>query len=161
MMQAIVGYWNQRSARERWMLGVMLALLAGVVLWLGVVRPIEAARKDSRTALREATERHAAIAERVKLLKRLPPVAPVTGAAPIDQIVGQGAGEAGLTLARAQAQGSDRIDIAIADVRPIALMSWFAALEGQGVRVETMSARPSATAGSIAVEALLVRETAQ
>ena len=80
---------------------------------------------------------------------------------PLDQFVGQSAGEAGLTLERAQAQGNDRMDIAIASVRPIALFSWLSTLEGQGVRVVTMSARPSPTAGSISVQAVLERGEGQ
>ncbi len=53
------------------------------------------------------------------------------------------------------------MDIAIAAVRPVALLTWLAGLEAQGVRVETMSARPSPTAGSISVQAVLVRGMAQ
>src|SRR3546814_1315723 len=63
-------------------------------------------------------------------------------AVPLEQFVGRSAAEAGLSLERAHAQGNDRIDIAIGSVRPIALFSWLAALEGQGVRVDDMSARP-------------------
>ena len=49
----------------------------------------------------------------------------------------------------------------MASVRPVALFSWLAALEAQGVRVETMSARPSPTAGSVSVQAVLVRGAGQ
>jgi general secretion pathway protein M len=95
-------------------------------------------------------------------LKTLPRTPAATGpAVPLDQFVGQGAGEAGLTLERAQAQGNDRMEIAIASVRPVALFSWLAGLEAQGVRVESMSARPSPTAGSVSVQAVLVRGEGQ
>lgn len=140
------------------MIGIMLALLAVVILWLGVVRPVMAAQRDSREAMQEATDRHAAMAARVKLLKQLPPSTGTGPSMPVDQLIGQSAGEAGLTLARAQGQGGSRADVAIADIRPVALMSWLASLEAQRVQVEILSARPSATAGSIAVEATLIRE---
>jgi len=39
----------------------------------------------------------------------------------------------------------------------VAMMSWIAGLEAQGLRIETMSARPSPTAGSVSVQAVLVR----
>ncbi|BAV64021.1 type II secretory pathway component PulM [Sphingobium cloacae] len=154
--------WGERSPREQWMLGVMFALLAVVVLWLGIVRPLGAAQRSAHEALGAATDRNAAIRAKVKLMKSLPrgPAATSRGA-PLDQFVGQSAGEAGLTLERAQGQGADRMDIAIAAVRPIALMTWLAGLEAQGVRVETMSARPSPTAGSVSVQAVLVRGAAQ
>jgi general secretion pathway protein M len=158
MMDRMKAYWIERSPREQWMLGVMFALLAVVILWLGVARPLTYAQVSARDALREATDRNAAIRAKVKLLKHLPRRPTPTGPSiPIEQFVGQSAGEAGLTLERAQPQGNDRMEIAIASVRPVAMMSWIAGLEAQGLRVETMSARPSPTAGSVSVQAVLVR----
>ncbi|HUD95083.1 type II secretion system protein M [Sphingobium sp.] len=162
MMERIATYWAERSVREQYMLGVMFALLAGVILWFGIAMPLDRAQNSAREALIEATDRNAAIRSAVKQLKSLPRTPTSSGpAVPLDQFVGQGAGEAGLTLERAQAQGNDRMDIAIASVRPIALFSWLAQLEAQGVRVETMSARPSPTAGSVSVQAVLVRGEGQ
>lgn len=157
MMEQAKIFWNDRSPREQWMLAVMAALLVVVVLWLGLFRPLDAAQRSARDRLLEATDRNASIRAKVKLLKALPAGGglPARDAA-IDQLVGQSAGEAGLTLERAQAQGPGRIDIAIASVRPVALFSWLASLEGMGVRVETMTARPGATAGSVSVQAVLV-----
>ena len=160
MMDAVKTMWGERSPRERWMLGAMFALLAVVLLWLGVVRPLAVAQRSARDALVEATDRNAAMRAKVKLLKTLPRGA-LPGSGAIDQLVSASAGEAGLTLERAEAQGSGRIGIAMASVRPVALFSWLAALEAQGVRVETMSARPSPTAGSISVQAVLVRGAGQ
>ncbi|WP_176590487.1 type II secretion system protein GspM [Sphingobium sp. EM0848] len=158
MMERLGNVWGERSPREQWMLGVMFALLAVVILWLGVLRPLDMAQRSARDALRDATDRNAAIRAKVKLLKSLPRSSGAAQASvPLDQFVGQSAGEAGLTLERAQAQGTDRLDMAIASVRPVALFSWLAALEAQGVRVETMSARASPTAGSVSVQAVLVR----
>jgi general secretion pathway protein M len=162
MMEKYKAMWAERSSREQWMLGIMFGLFVIVFLWLGVVRPIDAARTSSRAVLLEATDRNAAIRGKVAMLKRLPrDVQGTAPRAPLDQMVGQSAGEAGFTLERAQAQGANRMDIAIASVRPVALFSWLAGLEAQGVRVETMSARPSPTAGSISAQAVLVRGTGQ
>ncbi|MDO7836108.1 type II secretion system protein M [Sphingobium sp. HBC34] len=162
MMERMAAYWNERSSREQWMLGVMIALLAATFLWFGVIVPLDRAQRGARDTLLAATDRNAAIRAAVKQLKTLPRTAPATGlAAPLDQLVGQGAGEAGLTLERAQAQGNDRMEIAIASVRPVVLFSWLAGLEARGVRVETMSARPSPTAGSVSVQAVLVRGEGQ
>lgn len=158
MIERLRVLWGERSPREQWMLGMMFALLAAVILWLGVARPLAAAQRSVRDALREATDRNAAIRAKVTLLKSLPRTAgPIDAAMPLEQFIGQSAGEAGLTLERAQAQGADRVDMAIASVRPVALLSWLAALEARGIRVETMSARPAATAGSVSVQAVLVR----
>jgi len=158
MMERLKVLWRERSPREQWMLGAMFALLAVVILWLGLFRPLDAAQRFARDELREATDRNAAIRAKVKLLQSLPRTAGIADPdVPLDQFIGQSAGEAGLTLERAQAQGADRLDMAIASVRPVALFSWLAVLEAQGVRVETMSARPSPTAGSVSVQAVLVR----
>ena len=157
MMDAVKTMWGERSPREQWMLGVMFALLAVVLLWLGAMG-LAGAQRSARDALLTATDRNAAMRAKVKLLKTLP--RGVTGGSAsvgIDQLVSQSAGEAGLTLERAEAQGGARIEIAMASVRPVALFSWLAALEAQGVRVETISARPSPTAGSVSVQAVLVR----
>lgn len=144
------------------MLGVMFALLAVVLFWFGLLLPIDSAQRSARASLREAVERHADIAAKAKLLRSLPKESGALAlSTPLEQLVGQGAAEAGLTLERAQAQGADRIDIALASVRPVAFFSWLAALEGQGVRVETMTARQSPTAGSISVQAVLVRGAGQ
>ena len=161
MMDAVKTMWGERSPRERWMLGVMFALLAVVLLWLGVVGPLASAQRSAREGLLAATDRNAAMRAKVKLLKTLPRGAAVRSGTAIDQMVSQSAGEAGLTLERAEAQGSARIEIAMASVRPVALFSWLVALEAQGVRVETMSARPSSTAGSVSVQAVLVRGAGQ
>lgn len=161
MMDAVKTMWGERSPREQWMLGVMFALLAVVLLWLGAMG-LAGAQRSARDALLTATDRNAAMRAKVKLLKTLP--RGVTGGSAsvgIDQLVSQSAGEAGLTLERAEAQGGARIEIAMASVRPVALFSWLAALEAQGVRVETMSARPSPTAGSVSVQAVLVRGAGQ
>ena len=158
MMERMKSLWDERSPREQWMLGVMVALLAVVILWLGVLWPLQAGQRSARDALAQATDRNADIRMKVKLLKSLPRNAATDAAvAPVDQLIGQAAGEAGLTLERAQAQGANRVEIAMASVRPVALFSWLAALEAQGVRVDTISARPSATAGSLSVQAVLVR----
>src|SRR3546814_9407166 len=90
------------------MLGVMSALLAVVILWLGVARPLDAAQRSAGDALREATDRNAAIRAKVTLLKSLPrTTATVDAGVPLEQFIGQSAGEAGLTLERAQAQGAE------------------------------------------------------
>lgn len=158
MMEKLATLWAERSRREQWMLGVMLVLLAVVVLWFGIAMPLDRAQHSAREALLAATDRNAAVRAAAKQLKALPRT-PVVGGptTAIDQFVGQSAGEAGLTLERAQAQGQDRMDIAIASVRPSALFGWLAQLEAQGIRVETLNARPSPTAGSISVQAVLVR----
>ena len=71
MIERLRVLWGERSHREQWMLGVMFALLAAVILWLGVARPLAAAQRSVRDALREATDRNAASVDAA--WSRLPP----------------------------------------------------------------------------------------
>lgn len=157
MMAGLKSMWAERSTREQWMLGVMFGLIAALLLWFGLVRPVENARISTRAAMLEAADRNAGIRAKVAMLKHLPTQASAGPETPLDQYVGQGAAEAGLTPERAQAQGANKIDIAIASVRPIALFSWLARLEAQGVRVDSLRVQPAPTAGSVSAQAVLVR----
>lgn len=155
MMARIRSYWLERSPREQVMLGVMGALLAVVILWLGIARPVESALHDARERHGEAIDRNAAIRVKVKALDNLPRGQGSAPSGALDQMIGQSAGEAGFTLERVQPQGPGRVDIAIASARPTALFGWIAGLEAQGVTVETLTAQPAAVAGTVSVQAVL------
>jgi general secretion pathway protein M len=45
-------FWAARSRRERWMLGVLAALLLGVILVYGVVKPLQSARAQALADIR-------------------------------------------------------------------------------------------------------------
>jgi general secretion pathway protein M len=132
--------WQARTARERWLLGVMFALAALVVLWFLVLRPLDdmlsAARERHGLAvagLAEAREQAAAIAalERGR---------PAERSQPIETAVGAAAADAGFQLSALQGQGQGRVSFAIGAARPQALFGWIGALEGRGFVVEQLSA---------------------
>lgn len=153
MIASLRSYWMERSRREQVLLAIMGALVALVIFWLGIVRPVENGLANARARQAEALERNAHVRAKVQSLRRLPRGPTLT--APLDQLVGQSAGEAGFTLERNQPQGPGRVDIAIASAKPTAFLAWIAALEAQGVSVETLTAHPSPTAGAISVQAVL------
>lgn len=135
--------WLARSPRERWLLGVMLALVALVLVWLLVLRPLADTLSASRqrhgeavAALAEARSQAEAIAalERNRL-------APFAG--PIDTAVAAAAASAGFQLSGLQAEGQGRVSLAIGAAKPQALFGWIAALEAQGYIVETLTATPN------------------
>jgi len=132
--------WMARTPRERWLLGVMLALVAVVLVWLLILRPLadmlSAARQrhgEAVAALAEARSQAAAIAA----LERNRP-APFAG--PIDTAVAAAASEAGFQLSGLQAQGAGRVSLAIGSAKPQALFSWIAGLETQGYIVQSLTA---------------------
>ncbi len=139
MSERIKVLWLARSVRERWLLGVMLALVALVLVWLIILRPLSdmlsAARErhgEAVAALAEARSQAAAIAA----LERERP-APFAG--PIDAAVAAAASAAGFQLSGLQPQGPGRVSLAIGAAKPQALFGWIGALEAQGYIVQSLS----------------------
>jgi len=155
MIASFRNWIDGRSLRERWMLLTMAVLFAIVILWLGIIRPVEGGLVSGRERLNAAIDRNAAVRAKVRALETLPRGEGARLSAPIAQLVSESAGEAGFTLERAQDQGPGRLDIAIASAKPQALFGWLAGLEGQGVTVETLTAQPAPTAGTVSVQAVL------
>jgi general secretion pathway protein M len=155
MMAQLSTWWAERNPRERVLVVVAAVLLAVVILWLGVARPVEAGIRSAVEAHGVAQDRNAAVRSRVAQFAKLPGAAVAAPQGALDQFVGQSAGEAGFTLERSQPQGMARVDIAIASAKPKALFGWLAALESQGVTVETLSVQPSASGGTVSVQAVL------
>jgi general secretion pathway protein M len=137
-MSAARDWWNERSQRERTLLLVMFGLLALVLAWLLIVRPLGDALDAARTrhdaavlALAEARARAGAAA----------PAARAAPAGPVDSIIARTGAEAGFANARIAAQGPQRATVVIEAARPQALFGWVARLEAQGVDVDTLQAR--------------------
>ena len=152
MINSFKIWWQARQPRERVLLGLMFALFAALLLWLAVYRPVEDALRNAALDNLEAAERYANVARKVELLEKSPGNTPVASSLPVEQIVGQSAGEAGFTLERVQAQGNDRVDVAIASARSTALLGWIAALENGGVVIEGATIGPSGTTGTVTAQ---------
>jgi general secretion pathway protein M len=140
MTARLKALWLARTPRERWLLGVMLALVALVVVWLAILRPLSdllsAARQrhgEAVTALAEARSQAAAIAA----LERNRPTA---SAVPIDAAIAASASGAGFQLSALQPEGAGRVSLAIGAAKPQALFGWVAGLEGQGYIVQSLTA---------------------
>lgn len=145
--------WVMMTVRERVLILVMLGLLAVVVLWLGIVRPVNDGLANSRAAHTLAVDRAGRIDAAVLALRRTAGAVPVLEGA-LDQVIVQSATEAGFTLDSQNAVGPDRLAIAIGSARPPALFAWLAALESRGVGVETITVQPGAN-GTVSARILL------
>lgn len=153
-MSGMRAWWTALSQRERLLIAVMGLLLAIVVIWLGIARPVERGMQVARERQAAALDRNIAMRAKVKALQT--PEAAVPGVAgSLDQMIGQSAGDAGFTLERIQAQGDARVEIAIAAARPTALFGWLSAIEAQGVVVESLTVQPSTASGALSVRAIL------
>jgi general secretion pathway protein M len=140
MTARLTALWLARTSRERWLLGVMLALAVLVLVWLLVLRPLSdllsAARQrhgESVAALEEARSQAAAIAALEK-------ERPGSVAGPIDTAVAAAASQAGFQLSGLQPQGAGQVSLAIGAARPQALFGWIGGLEAQGYIVQSLTA---------------------
>lgn len=148
-------WWGLRTPREQRMLLVMTALLAIVLAWLLVVRPVDdglaAARaRHARAVLDLAAARGQAA--RIADLERKGPRPPE---APLATAIGQRAAEAGFAAARVASDGPGRVTVAIDAARAQALFGLLGTLERRdGLVVERLSARTNSDA-TLAAEAVL------
>jgi len=139
MIAALREWFNGRSLRERRMLLVMAAMIVLTAIWFGVFLPISDGLSSSRARLNDAVIRLGnAQAERdaiAELARNRPQ--PIPGA--LADYLRQSAGDAGFALSNVDAQGDDRVQIAIPTARPGALFSWISELEAAGIVVRTIS----------------------
>ncbi len=135
-------WWRTRTLREQRLLIVMSALLAVVLAWLLVIRPIS-------DRLSEARERHGAavlaLAEaraRAEAIGTLQEQRPAALGAPLDSILNQSAAEAGFPIARVEREGVNQATIVFESVRPQAFFAWVGRMEeGRDLIVERMNAQ--------------------
>jgi len=144
-------WWRARTARERALLLVMFGLMALLLGWLLVVRPLSDALDDAKT-------RHNAAVVALAEARARAQAGAVAGAAPsplpADSLIGRTAAEAGFAGARIAAQGPGRATIAIDAARPQALFAWVLRLEASGLAVERLRAQANSDR-TLSVEATL------
>lgn len=133
-MTAIRAWFDGRSLRERRMLIVMVALLAVVILWAGIIRPVDDGLSSARARHADAVVRLGqtqAAVDAIRGAGRRPPLA-----GSVADAVRTRADQAGFTLASLTEDGSNRVQVAIQAARPGALTGWLAGLEARGLLVE-------------------------
>ena len=143
-------WWVDRSARERWLIGVMLPLVAALLAWLLIVRPLS-------DALDAAKARHANAAlllAEARARAHPPEASGPAVAGPVDAIVQRTAADAGFAAARVGARGPGRSSVALDAARPQALFGWVVQMESRGLVVERLRAQANAD-HSVAAEMTL------
>jgi general secretion pathway protein M len=132
MIAALILWWQTRSRREQHLILVMLALLGGVVFWLGLWRPVQAWQGAQGQALSHAiaAQRHATHA--ATALSALEAHKPPPFELPLNDYLKASANEAGFTLTGAEAQG-ESVRITLTSARPPALIAWLLVLETKGI----------------------------
>ena len=141
-MTAQLSTWfRARSLREQRLMLVMLALLAVTVLWLGILRPLQAALSDARARHQEAVVRLSEIRTQAEALRAARRTGFPPSPAPLATVVIQAANEAGFANAAVAPQGDRRVSLSVPSARPAPVLAWLAALEARGIIVERLSAR--------------------
>lgn len=134
-------WWRTRTLREQRLLLAMAGLLALVLAWLLVIRPLG-------DALSAARERHAAaVIARADAQARIDldrqaggrPVANLAGGT-LETLLNASANEAGIPVARVDREGAAQATAVIGAVRPQALFGWVRQMEARGLRVERLRA---------------------
>lgn len=137
MMAMFSPWWAQRTGRERWLIGVMLALLAALLFWLLLVRPLAAARATAQTDAGAAAARLAqgqALAAAIK-------ARPTANPAAVADVLNRRLAEAGLQAARLEAQGPGQASLEVAAINGRLLIGWASALEQRdGLVIEQLEA---------------------
>lgn len=131
--------WFQgRTARERQMILVMLALFALVILWAGIIRPVTDGLASARDRHGDAVLRLADAERQVAAVKALNQDRPAPLGQPLGDYIRQSAGNAGFALSNVATPSDARIDLTIATARPGALFHWIADIEAAGVVIDTI-----------------------
>lgn len=151
-MNGIPLWWSERTPREQRLLLVMLALLALVVGWLLVIRPLSDALDEARRRHGEAVMALAEARGRAEAARRLEIVPNASAPLPIDGLVSRTSAEAGFANARIAGQGPARATFAVDAVRPQAFFAWVRLMERSGLVVESLRARANSDR-TLAVEA--------
>lgn len=159
MDAGIKAWWRGRTARERRLITVMGVLAALVLGWLLVLRPLSdalaAARERHGAAVIALAEARSRAAEIERLQKREVPSDP----RPVSQIVAQAAGAAGFAVAGLAETEGGGARLTLESARPQAFFGWVAEMEGRGLVVVELSARPNSDR-TVAVEVTFRRRQA-
>lgn len=137
MMAMFSPWWAQRTGRERVLLGLMLVLLAALLFWLLLARPVAAARATAQADAAAASTRLAQGQALAAAIKARPAANP---AAVID-VLNRRLADAGLRPARLEAQGPGQALLEIAAINGRLLIGWATALEqNDGLVIEQLEA---------------------
>ncbi len=137
-------WWQGLTTRERVLVGTLAALLGGVVLVYGVVKPVQAARAQARADIRQAET----LMARVRAAGRLEAAPQTIAAGPPQSVISSTAATAGLQPVVAEANGG--ITATLTDAPYPAVVTWLSSVASTstiGVRRVTM--QRAATSGRV------------
>jgi len=131
------------SQREKILVGIAGLLLAGLVGYYGIARPMFGAMASAEERYVDAVERQARIDAKVSALQQPEDgqVAKFSGV--IEAFVSQSAGETGIAVASVTPQPDNRVNMVVESAKPTALFGWLARIEREGIAVEALNVNPA------------------
>lgn len=147
-------WWEARTAREKQLVLAAAVLLALLMVWVAIVRPIADARAAAEQRLNLAVAELAKARADAAALRQARPAGGAPVPLPLDGFLMTAGSEAGLTNLVVIGDGPARATATVPNVRPQAFFGWLTQLEARGIIVESLSARPNSDQ-TIAVEAIL------
>lgn len=143
MTESFRTWWKTRTPREQRMLLAMLGVIALVLVWLLIIRPLDDALADARARHNDAVLRLADLRAQAAAIRQAQQ-GPGTGVAgPIDATVRQSATEAGFAVTRIDPMGTNQATLVMDTVRPQAFFGWVGQMESRGLIVDQLRASPN------------------
>ncbi|UUR08369.1 type II secretion system protein GspM [Sphingomonas glaciei] len=156
------GWYMARTVRERWLIGIMLAVAIPLLCFLLIYRPLTAAIERAEERHSVAVRNHALVLARLAQLDTVqrPAVALPAGSAPLSLRVTEAAALAGVSLSANEPRGNSSALITLAPSAPTAALRWLRQLEQQGIVVRELTITPQ-QGGQVVVTATLTQAGAQ
>lgn len=141
MSDAVKSWWRTRTLREQRLILAAGALLALVLLWLLILRPVgdalSRARERHGVAAQALAEARAQVALIQELQRRQTPAL----GQPLDLTISQAATEAGFPVSRVTPEGPNVATFVSNSVRPQAFFAWVSQMEAtRGLTVDRLTA---------------------
>jgi|GEM_PF-3024833 len=148
-------FWQRCSVRERWLLGIMVALIAVTILWFAVYRPMNAGLETSRHAYFVARQRHFSVIDKMTMIRKALATQQKQGGmtdAILVERVTTAAATRGLDLDTVAQSGANQLRIYSAAAPVPAVLDWIDALETQDIIARSVSLTPARTVGHVDIQ---------
>ena len=129
--------WHQLAGRERRALTFLGLVLLALLMYAGLWKPVERSRAEALSYFQQQRELHAYLQARAPGARAISAQAPARAqAADLQRLVTAAAERQGLAIERLDVEGEGGVQVSLQPAPFLALLAWFEALQGQGIRIE-------------------------
>lgn len=152
-IEPLIVWWRGRTRREHIMLGVMGALIAGLVAWYGVIAPIGAWKDAAAGRRAEAAASLQSVEADLARLNAAAAETPSGTGEPIEPLLIRTAEAGGLVIDRQQAEADGAQTVWLQAAPAQSVFAWIAQLEqAHGVVVSSITALKSPSGSGLDVQ---------